>query len=747
MSVAMHDDIIRTSSAAARLLLSIFLLVAGAGVAEAAPRSHLGGNQKVMVLCVRFSDLPGSRKATCQDWVDTLNFEVNRFFLDATRGATSFEFVAPTVGPADGWFAMSLPSTADFFLDEVRDEVMPLAAAAGVDFTGIDRFLVISNSPAFFGYANGPYFQDWPVAFGVEGQANISGRPTKIRTMTGCMIHEWEQGTERYDAAVLNVIHELGHSLGSRNHYANGIRAGQVMDALDHWTIMGRNTRRATHFTAWDKSALSWLPATATRVIGPPSLAGIDETVTIHTSDLWSSQNIHQIVLPFNTALATLQSKGYSIEARRYAGEDDIHGPGIVIAAFDATGRGPGTQIDYFVERDPSSSGSMSSSALEVGDVFTDPVQNLTILHVSNPRLGEHVVRIRWGAPLVLRPDPLMFSGKPGGWDSPDLWIDSERNGWGNYRRTTADGRPAANGDDPWVSYPHLGTERRNRVYARIHNGGPGTATDVPVTFYWADAALGQPSSGWQIIERVVVPSIPPNGFADVYANWIVLEAKPVSIAAVIEALPDELSTRNNTAQESIWTVDRTRFEVTTGTLRVPVAIPRLGTPTRADFIVQNLPPGWTYELSKWSETLEPGSEASFEVSARPEDEISSSSQFSVTPGFVAQIQVMAVSDRGDTREPIGGGEIWTHVVESTALSCVRATNAQGTLISGRLSPAREGEWIAVEVLHGGRRLVQHAKTDREGAFLARFDVVALGRAEVSFSGRGALGPADSVCP
>ena len=62
-------------------------------------------------------------------------------------------------------------------------------------------------------------------------------------------------------------------------------------------------------------------------------------------------------------------------------------------------------------------------------------------------------------------------------YSTPDIWLDSERNGWDVYRYTDGAGNPTGQGDDAWVNHD-------NRVYVRVHNLGPGLATDVRVQVY-----------------------------------------------------------------------------------------------------------------------------------------------------------------------------------------------------------------------------------------------------------------------
>src|SRR5215472_4065294 len=83
-------------------------------------------------------------------------------------------------------------------------------------------------------------------------------------------------------------------------------------------------------------------------------------------------------------------------------------------------------------------------------------------------------VRIQYGFPPPGRPDPSIIPWGNPPWTTPDIWIDSQLNGWGVYRY--ADGTR----DDAWVNHD-------NRVYVRIRNLGTAPASNVHVTVYQND--------------------------------------------------------------------------------------------------------------------------------------------------------------------------------------------------------------------------------------------------------------------
>ncbi len=86
-------------------------------------------------------------------------------------------------------------------------------------------------------------------------------------------------------------------------------------------------------------------------------------------------------------------------------------------------------------------------------------------------------------------------------WESPDIWV----------RRL----------DDSGTQHQNPQAGQVNFIYARVHNRGTQTITNVDVTFYYANAATGLQWPGdWNSVASRRIASIPAGGFMVVSIPW-----------------------------------------------------------------------------------------------------------------------------------------------------------------------------------------------------------------------------------
>ncbi|MFC1762325.1 hypothetical protein ACFL6U_09620, partial [Planctomycetota bacterium] len=76
-----------------------------------AKRNHIGQNQRVLVICVRYSNASTTRLTSAADWVTLLNNETRTFYSRATFNQTTFTFETATGVPGNGWFNLGYPNT------------------------------------------------------------------------------------------------------------------------------------------------------------------------------------------------------------------------------------------------------------------------------------------------------------------------------------------------------------------------------------------------------------------------------------------------------------------------------------------------------------------------------------------------------------------------------------------------------------------------------------------------------------
>jgi hypothetical protein len=301
--------------------------------------SHIGRNQRVLVICVKFSDLPNTRISTAEKWVDLLNEQVGGFYNQATFGKTTFIYETVSGGPADGWF--QLPYRSDrpegFFVWHVQDAVA--LADPYVDFSNYNRVLVITNVPRAFGQGS-PQFFDFTVSNGGEFSMMENGRWVRKRLMTACVIHEGERGFTPFDYAAFNVVHEMGHNVNCKEHYGLITVSGNQRDATTPWSVMGTSFPWSppTHQLGWSKYERGWLVndmQNSSRVLICPPVPerGFNELITLRPQEILYPTGVQLILVPFR---AERPFEGYAIENRaRLNGDEAIRQTGVVISIID----------------------------------------------------------------------------------------------------------------------------------------------------------------------------------------------------------------------------------------------------------------------------------------------------------------------------------------------------------------------------------------------------------------------------
>lgn len=164
--------------------LALFIAAIVTSTATAESRSHVGRNQNVLLICVKYPDVSGTRLADCDDWATLMESEADTFYKRATFNKTSFRFVAARTA----WYDLATPST-DYEFFKIAQEAIDLADG-DVDFSNFDRFAVITNFEGFGGQGGGPWW--WRVNDGVEANFVEDGAEVGKRLMTAQISNEWK---------------------------------------------------------------------------------------------------------------------------------------------------------------------------------------------------------------------------------------------------------------------------------------------------------------------------------------------------------------------------------------------------------------------------------------------------------------------------------------------------------------------------------------------------------------------------
>lgn len=178
----------------------------------------------------------------------------------------------------------------------------------------------------------------------------------------------------------------------------------------------------------------------------------------------------------------------------------------------------------------PEPGGSVKIRYVSVNNATTPPQHNVEITLESLPQ-----------------PDPRITDwSPPSSWGTPDLWVDSQREGGGFMEPATATPL-SGNGEQAWVDHV-------NRVWARVENNGGSAATNVRVRFY-VNTPGGIGDAG-QFVELTTTSPMPinlaPGEVKFVYAEWTPTVGAHTCIRVEIDHLTGEADNFNNKAQENI---------------------------------------------------------------------------------------------------------------------------------------------------------------------------------------------------
>lgn len=668
-----------------RIVLSLFVCLFSIPLFGAAV-SAVGTNQRTLVICVRYTDALSTRLANCSDWVSLLNSETNQFYNRATFNQTNFQFETISGGgaPANGWLDLSLASS-DYEFYRIGQAAIDLADPFA-NFNNYNRVLVITSWPDFGGQGGGPWW--WKVNEGAEATVTpaVGGPAAPSRLMTLANTNEWLAHSfgNPFDEAASVMAHELGHQLGAPTHYGDLTFApGVVRDTVSPWDIMGFSPT-LNHFLGYVKTHRGWIPSGPRIVtVGPPSGSPIDTTILLRPLES-STASAQVIRVPLSSSGPFV---GYVIENRRQInGDEALPAQGVLLSAVNEA---PGNLFPAYVMDDPSAPLDLNQAPLEIGESFTDAGHNLTITAVSDSGNNTNV-RIQY-APPVTTFDPFVTPWGAPPWETPDIWIDSQRNMFDNYLYTDGSGNPVGNGDDAWVDHD-------NRVHVRVHNAGGGAATNVRAqVFVNSPPGMGDAGPNWDFIGTIVYPTIAGGGDADGFVLWRPTVGAHTCIKVVLLDSPGELLTSNNLAQENV-----THFDTSPGSPFNAVHLTSMVNnpfdkelPVRIH--VRDVPYGWAVTTEPSQMVLPPGGRHPVEITVHPsglpahEIDGTPSNPASQDPrkdcpppvkwdreqlaktnaiGFIGKPKVEAQMPFYDTYVPIGGIDVWTQLTRRTRLDC-----------------------------------------------------------------------------
>ncbi len=187
------------------------------------------------------------------------------------------------------------------------------------------------------------------------------------------------------------------------------------------------------------------------------------------------------------------------------------------------------------------------------------------------------------------QPDPKISPWGAPPWESPDIWVDSQREGGGYMVPSTATPLPG-NGEHAWVDH-------ENRVWAKITNAGQGAATGVKVHFKVATPGGFGDTGQYDPLPDPAPIDLAPGETKYVFTTWTPTVDKHTCIKVEIERIPGEADIYNNQGQENI-----TDFYSGSSSpwhaVPIPITVANpFDTQKRIDIRTEGLPDGWKADV------------------------------------------------------------------------------------------------------------------------------------------------------
>jgi hypothetical protein len=320
-------------------------------------------------------------------------------------------------------------------------------------------------------------------------------------------------------------------------------------------------------------------------------------------------------------------------------------------------------------------------------------------------------------------------------WETPDIWIDSQRNNSGATAiYETFEGsdntRPRLNGDRPWVKHD-------NTIMARIRNTGPQAVNDVYVSVYTASPPGIGDNGNWSLLDTVVVPTVgghdpavPGSGEHIVQMRWQPAADAHSCIKVAVFPQLGEIETNNNWAQENVFTFDTAGSSshdpvLIDAMVRSPFSIYK-----RVDMVVRGLPFGWHAVVDhSWVWTSPKGERAVRAVVWTDLD-----APYGFTPSFLkrerriepqALTRIEGWTAFDDRYLPIGGILADIKATRKARFNWEVTGNARGGINGGGcLAPRLPNVPITVEVTdRNGQSVLVHALTNARGCITLQADL------------------------
>ncbi len=633
-----------------------------------APAPVNTGVQDTLVVRVRFADialepsLPNLQATMAEvvNYIDRVSYG-QASVVPAYRGVITLDH------PKDYYYDPS----RHLLIEMTEEVVAKLVATEPNVLDAVERLIIVTNDVNFTGdwATTGPWPYDLPGGF---------TRPISVS------VQSHANQTARF-------THGLLHQFGAVDLYAHeGVTFPRPY--VDEWDNMAGFFNNV-HPLAWSKERAGWLTAHGDTIEYIPrpapgaAYAGLNPIPLFFNTSTAANRKAIAIGLSQGAATMAAESAFYFVEARRNTS-----------ANFDNSLPGTGVLVYYVNELIPQGEGpvilrdknlltmGLADAFFVVGDVITIPGTGITLTVLSGTGGAPFNIQVSYIAPVtdynlfITRGDTI--NGKFKAYMSPDIWIDSPKNGFN-----------LSAGPPPHDKIENPVAKVVNRIYARAHNAGPATAFDFDVRFRVSEPyhTVGGEADFDTFVGIKHVDSLAAGTDLIMFAEWTPQDDdKPHACVMVdlINLVGTDTNQFDNWAQENLKIV----ASVTSSPFHPVSSSFSLANPydreTLFYFRADGAPKGWKVELNPRKIRLKPGEQIVGDVVVTPPDDAKVCTS--------EHIEITSWAARGDTLINVGGAVVQVDLRRPVAITLETDTGRCGN---------RDLEIVIAEAKKQGRNL------------------------------------------
>lgn len=530
-------------------------------------------------------------------------------------------------------------------LIELAEEVVAkLVAVEPNVFDTVERLIIVTNDVNFTGdwATTGP----WPY------------------TLPGGFTRPISVSVQSYANLAARFAHGMLHQFGLVDLYAHpGVTFPRPY--VDEWDNMA-GTFNNVHPLIWSKQRAGWVTSHGNTIEYIPrpapggSYAGPNPIRLFRNTDTAANRKAIAIGLTQGAATLAAENVFYFVEARSAAAgtyDSSLPAGGVLVYYVNEVipqGEGP------VILRDKNlTTAGVSDAAFGVGDVITIPGTGITLTVLAGTGGADFDIQVAYTPPVtdhnvfITRGDTVAGDFIP--WFSPDIWVDSPKNGFN-----------LGGGPPPHAQRENPVAGMVNRIYARIHNAGPGTAFDFDVRFRISEPyhTVGGEADFDRFVGIKHIDSLGSSATQDVFVEWTPQTGVTPHACVLVDAINlvgTDTNPNDNSAQENldiVTSVTSSPFHPVTYkyNLTNPYAEPAL-----FYFRADGAPKNWDVQLVPRKIRLNAGERMTGEATITPPARAKVCTSHRIT--------ITSWTPRGDTLINVGGGIVQVDLRRPTVIT------------------------------------------------------------------------------